>query len=487
MKTLDYRYLAVVLITVCCTSLTIAAEPNGGPPDHMQALFFLDKFCIARSQDMQQRFFQPEPVKDYAFVDDHPNAGGMEMLTVRYDREARLYKMWYFMHLKHGTGGFPKPTAFCYAESRDGLQWDLPQLSVDTDRMTRFYPNAVFSGKERVTMGAVRYDPYDADASRRYKLAYEDGTTMHLAWSADGIKWRIADGPVWHASESDTENDIWHNPYTGKYQIICRASDVDRRVAVVESVDLKTWTVPRILLHPEPLDPLGLEFYGMPVFQYEGLYLGCLWKFQTGTSGHHPFRTDGTIEPELTYSYDGVTWNRTHRTFIERSIRGTVGGGRIYLESIVPDHEDRLRFYSRGYRIEHGSKQPGGAPALILHTMRKDGFVGMESLGYDGYLQTKPFKLMGNNVSFNILAPQGVVQVQLSDKEGKPYPGFTFEDCENWSGDETAYVPQWKGKSNLAELQGKPVRFELKMTEGVVYAIRAKLRPFHGTRDQAGY
>jgi hypothetical protein len=378
------------------------------------------------------------------------------------------------MHKKGGS-------SICYAESRDGLKWELADLPDDTDRHTAVYKNAVFSGDVRVSQGAVTYDPYDTDPSRRYKLAYaEEVETMHLAYSPDGIKWRIDPGPSWTPIASETENHINYNPFTGRYQIICRAATVDRRIAMVESEDLVNWTEPRIILHPSPLDPVGLQFYGMPTLMYEDIFLGFLWKFQTGTTNKGGLRrNDGVIEPELTYSYDGLTWNRTHRSLIERSARGPYYGGRIYLENLVIDHEGDIRLYSRGAYSEHGTQGTFGKSVLVLHKLRRDGFVGLESVGREGYLKTKPFVLKGDELSLNVQAWNGSVRVQISDEKSKPYTGFSFDDCVEWTGDDVFHRPRWNGKDDLSELGGKIVRFEIKLKEGILYAIRAQLNPAH--------
>ena len=106
-----------------------------------------------------------------------------------------------------------------------------------------------------------------------------------MAYSPDGIHWRIDPGPTWHPGvRADTGNQILYNPFTERYQVMTRASSVDRRIAMIESADLKTWSDPRVLLHPGPDDPVGMEFYGMPVCPYEDIFLGLLWKFQTGTT-----------------------------------------------------------------------------------------------------------------------------------------------------------------------------------------------------------
>lgn len=87
----------------------------------------------------------------------------------------------------------------------------------------------------------------------------------------------------------------------------------------------------------------------------------------------------------------------------------------------------------------------------------------------------------------NIQAPYGKVRVQISDKAGTPYPGYSFADCTVWTGDNVSYIPAWKDRKDIKELVGKPVRFEIQIEQGTIYAIRGEIRPFHAEFPQNHY
>ena len=466
---------ALRLFSILCLTLgTVVASGQElvTKETDMQAIYFLDKYAIAQMTDMKHRFYQPVRIEDEMTIGGDP--AKMTYFNVFYDQKQELYTIWY----KSSANG-----PLCYAESRDGVHWDRPDLT-DASGVDSSISNAVFNGKDGFKFGAVYYDPYDSDASRRYKLPYQEGAKrgyqeMRLAYSPDGIKWRIGPGPSWLPGvKADTGNNMIYNPFAKKWQIMTRVATAERRIDMVESADLKSWSEPVVIIHPGPDDPIGLEFYGMPVCQYEDIFLGLLWNFQTGTSGKVTAnRNDGVIEPELTYSYNGRTWNRTYRTFIKRSQRGPYTGARIYPESILLDHEDRIRIYSKVFGHEHGSASDAGQSGVVLHELRKDGFAAVESIGFEGYLQTKLFVLKGDGLTLNVNAPYGSVKVQISNKNGKPYPGFSFEDCIEWRGDDVAHRPQWKDKKDLSDLRAKEVRFEIKLKEGILYAIRSSLNP----------
>jgi hypothetical protein len=306
-----------------------------------------------------------------------------------------------------------------------------------------------------------------------------------LAFSADGVHWETSD-IRWHPGFSDTNNNLFYNPITGRYQIMCRKVWVDRRIAVVESEDLKTWTPPRVIIHPDPLDPPCVQLYGMATFYYEGIFIGFLQLFHADMSERRSPIMAGPMEAELAYSYDGLSWNRTHRRFIAPPPLGE------YLAipgHMMVDPEGRIRIYSAGGRQEH-HRPHGAGSAISLHTLRKDGFVCLESMGTSGYVRTKALILDGPNLSFNIKAPLGKVSIQVSevvDRDCRPIPGYMFEDFEPWTGDEVALRPQWQGGKDVAGLVGRRIQFELRMEQAQLYAVRGQLRPGHALAEMQWY
>ena len=61
--------------------------------------------------------------------------------------------------------------------------------------------------------------------------------------------------------------------------------------------------------------------------------------------------------------------------FIERNELGDHGGGCIYTASMLVDESHQIRFYSGASKAEHFQNQDLADAALMLHTMRLDGFV----------------------------------------------------------------------------------------------------------------
>ena len=167
---------AVRLISILCITFGAAVASGNEVIDKdtdMQAILFLDKYGISQTIDMKHRFFQPERME--GFIELDKTGGSVAYFNVYYDQGAQLYQAWY----RIGGGA----SAFCYAESRDGVNWENPELPEDTDRVTPIRRNAVFSGEVDARKGVVSYDPYDPDVSRRYKLPYEENKeAMRMAY-----------------------------------------------------------------------------------------------------------------------------------------------------------------------------------------------------------------------------------------------------------------------------------------------------------------
>ena len=91
-------------------------------------------------------------------------------------------------------------------------------------------------------------------------------------------------------------------------------------MCLTESRDLKSWTVPRAVVHPLPNDEPLTHLYSMPEFYYAPgeVFIGLLWKHVM------PFDriSDGRVTTEYAYSYDGLVWNRTNAPLFPETDRG---------------------------------------------------------------------------------------------------------------------------------------------------------------------
>jgi len=345
-------------------------------------------------------------------------------------------------------------------------------------------------------------DKYDPDPARRYKCiiwpftrkiseegGIEGGPGL-IACSPDGIDWKADVRHQWFKPEmgSDTTNNIFHNPITKNWQVICRRYNLDRRIAMAESPDLINWTDPRVIIHPEETDGDCTQFYGMGVLVYEGEYfIGAVNCFETSlgeVDEDHVFSASsfskwlGLVEGKIAYSYDGRGWFRPDRrhVLLPRTKPGEFGCGGIYCKTIEAGRDEKINFYSTGVSCNHGVT-PDGYPytdrTLLHHTMRHDGFCYLEPRGW-GYIATRPLVIRGDELTVNhISSVDGRVKVQVSDFHRNPLDGFTFEDCIELKGDQVYAKVRWKGNKSIADLPNKErVRIEFRFIDTWLYAFR---------------
>jgi|GEM_PF-4383594 len=442
----------------------------------MKLFLFLDDWFLDYKMDIRQRFCSAKPVE---VVD----AIRFVRYRVIYDPLLKKFRAW-------GKDAYEDLEAK-EIESQDGIHWEETGNRMPVYKYQNFYEQSWM------------YDPWDSDESRRYKMTnwpYEmsiEGGPGVVSVSPDGNQWQTDGQYKWfdRAGGSDTSNGIFYNTFRKVWSVFCRRHNTDRRVFITESSDLINWTQPRLVIHPDSLDPAFQQFYGMIAQPYENDYLiGALQCYQVPSDENNEWMDGrikmlGVTDTQLTYSYEGEQWIRSDRTpLIERAEPGQYGHGGLYTTSMaVPDGDD-IFFYSIGYITDHGvfDTPPGytSTEQLVLHKLRRDGFACLEPTGGFGHLYTRPLVPQDGILALNYQAPAGIVSVQICDTNKTPIPGFTFEDCIPLRGDEISGEVKWKTKENLKSLIGRPVKIEIKMMDARLYAIKMESKLWFGNTPE---
>ena len=195
----------------------------------------------------------------------------------------------------------------------------------------------------------------------------------------------------------------------------------------------------------------------------------------------------GRVDCQLAYSYNGTHWNRTFRKpFIPNREQGEYGWGGVYPSSMIIAPDDSIRIYGSGSIYEHHQNgraiREGIAPSKLLsYRLRKDGFIGLRTIKERGELITKNLSIKGNTLSLNVKAPRGVVRVQVADMEGKPLPGYSYKECEPFTGDDVSWKPRWKAHLDLSGLEDRGrTRIGVRIERGELYAIRVNCFLYYG-------
>lgn len=452
----------------------------------MRTVLFLDDWSLHHTQGLQRRWFKAEPWPDLDPVTDRAlpqHCYGYPQVQ----RNADGWVMW-----THGFSPAVKDSMgdegvglFRYV-SRDGLVWTPACTTADP------LSYEVFRGEHSAHGCHPFHDVRETDPARRYKAAYSDVSrhpvdssygASRMAVSPDGIRWSIDRAGIWRQQHTDTCNIIAWNPYTEKYQFTGRAILGDRRVALYQTRDWKTFEKPMIVVHPDPMDP-PVEFYGMPQFFYEGYFLGFLWRQHAGADDFHggSTRGGGRVDAELTYSINGVNWMRCNReNFMPDRGFGRQSFLSDYPTSMVEDEDGWLRVYACSSVGEHANPKPLNAgearTSLTIARWRKDGFCALETHAGKGRILTKCYIPRQGAIVLNATVTRlGTLRAELRDNRNKVLPGFELDNCVPVEGDGHALPLQWRRGDGVVSMpepgNGKAFRIYFEMEQARLYAMR---------------
>ena len=479
----------------------------------MNTIAFLDDFGLQQRHQTKRRFFTPRIIEGSGYNDPKFRAA---YSTIAYVPEQDRYLMWANFNTVFAVLG--KTSEHCLlalAESQDGIHYTPVEGGLPGFGDIH---NVVYAGKGASVHGAtVLYDPRDPDPARRFKCAAaldEPGEVMQyspctLAFSPDGRHWTLdGDKYTWSRYWSDSYNALIYNPVLQCYQVFCRAVGTDRRICTVTSKDLVHWSEPRLVLHPDTLDAPGTEFYAMPVCYHDGVFYGNLWIFDTDDEDPVAYKMAGRMRVELAYSYDGLSWNRTHQPSLDMADYDSDGYGvfqAVIHNTILSKERDRWLATVIQHRGGHGAGmyKPGDAnhlPTAINHDttdysvrriaeMKPGRYCGLEAIGLSARIHTKNLLMPRTGGAFptiNVACPYGEMRVRILDTRNRPVPGFDYADCVPFRGDTLAWKPLWKNR-RIEEIAGKLFNLEIELNAGCIFGISGDFMPHHSALPQYGY
>lgn len=485
-------------------------------PNETTILFF-DDFYLYRRENLDRKVGRPRLIS--RFEDPYLEAPWGYPSVFR-DPETGCWRCIYQGTLRSGRGRDSDSQSPhlefvpVVSESDDGINWRPPDLTELVDISDRLTPHQVLPLAGFGEWSPAFYDSRTQNPAERLKgllslLSARGGPAERapLYVSPDGVRWHRATGKSWHPVGIDPIGYPFWNPLRDTYVFAARPSPGDRRIAVYETSDWCTFSKPEIALQADPLDSPMALLYGMPVLPYEGYFIGFLWIFHTdpnlvteapmadvarysagvATRDHKGYL--GRIDCQLTYSSNGWHFQRSLRDpFMPNAGHGEDGAGQIYPSSFVRT-DDAIRIYSSSARYEHGQAEDsadGSQSSLLVHELRLDGFVFLESAGGWGSLHTRTLFCDGPDLSLNVVAPQGEARVEVTDEFGAPLEGYTFDDSVPFTGDSLNWRPQWRDGANFGTLGKRLIRLGVRLLNGRLYAIRGN---FHavGPLDSRSY
>ncbi len=399
-------------------------------------------------------------------------------------KEDGKYRLWYEAWDSSYKSDFDG--RLCYTESEDGVNWEKPSLGLVEFQGNRDN-NIVFHDRDGYGFhGHALFTDPSATEEERYKLLYmakggtrkdQWNTCMRGAYSSDGIRWHKYDG-ILADHLSDTQTVVRFDRETGKYIGYFRIwrpfgrEGSWRGIGRSETGNFLKWPKnPAPVLGPDDDDPPDMDLYTNAYYQYP--YATNAHFIFTACFYHEP----DTLEIQLATSRDGINWRRDdRRAFVPLGPEGSWDDRCIYMGSGVLREGDGLWQYYTGYRNRHGESSPDRnryRGALTRVVSRLDGFVSASCQYREGYLVTVPLVFSGRELELNCDAGAGGwVRAELLDKQGKPIPGYSLNDCDIIHWNNIARRITWQAKSDLVALAGQPVQIRLIMRSADLYAFQ---------------
>lgn len=460
-------------------SRPLVPEPNlmnlDKTKERTSVLLFFDDWPLDRRDHVERFVGCPEWHEEATFVDPHLN------VTWGYPSVFRDSETGQWRCLYQGWDYQRKRLYPLVAESDDGVKWHVPNLA-RIPLPNRAHPNQVLPSAGFTEWSPCYYDER-AEAAERLKglVFFRHGNGMpksHLWTSPDGLRWRCMDGIQWQRNTPDPVTCVFWNALRSSYVLTTRPSLNDRRIAVAETKDWRTFSDPELALEADALDTPLAELYGMPVFPYEDWFIGLLWVFHVSpeVKGGSPLKYfGGNINSQLSYSRNGLHFQRGLRqSFMGNASPGQLGAGCLQPCCLFLN-EDTIRIYSCAARHEHGILRRGDG-GLLLYTLRRDGFVYLAPNGGAGVIGTRPLLWGGGKLELNVMAPDGEVRAQVTDSSGTLLQGYSFAESIPFTGDNLRWEPRWGAGRSLNDLAERTLRVEVLLDNARLYSIRGTVQ-----------
>ena len=378
------------------------------------------------------------------------------------------FRMWYQDYWDQSWTPRKYTYGVAYAESEDGLNWQLPRIGRHAFKGTTDN-NIVLLGP-----GGNRAEvPYLLDVPEKFRRGYEylllylsdAPKSARLIASHDGINWDPAsDCCIAAGFTPDTHGSIVWDPRLERLVWFTRATNLyrnrgaRRKIARLEHASLwDEWPIrSENILLPDQLDAETHHhyFYGMPTRFHAGIYWGFLW----------PYRHQEDIYTALAFSRNGRDFQRPadRPCLIGLGAPGAWDAGMVMASNWV-EVGDEWWIYYAGTSGSHKARDP--VPGIGLARLRKEGFASLRSPAGGGFVVTKVLRSPGGRLCVNADATRGELRGRLTDYDREPLSGFGAPS-RPISGNGMRQAVCWEG-TDAPIPADRPLRLEFEL-QGVV-------------------
>jgi hypothetical protein len=436
---------------------------------------FVDDYMIQKlSGTATQLFHRPEPQEVVLVTDKSWEGNTCAYFSVFQD--ANCYRMYY------RASNYEAPTTehpygseiengIAYAESKDGIYWNKPQLGLTEYKGLK--RNNLFNvdGHANHNFSGTKNSNLKAPASAKYIGVGGIYGGLSLYTSSDALNWKKESVVTTNTPPFDSQNVVFWDNASSLYRCYIRLSKAapypqpKRFIRMSTSTDLKRWSEPVELTYslgtpPEDLYTNAIQPYPRAPHILVGFPTRLL--HQTGDP----------VEPVFMSSRNGLSFNRWPEAMIPRTAPRNRDGNRSnymawgFVE--LPGSPNDYSFYANEnyYPCEGGVR-------VRRFTLRKDGFVSVNATDKVGVMATKPLRFTGEKLVINAkTAPTGHVSVEILNDQGQPWNGRALTECIAFTGDNIEHVVNWQNGSGLTELHGKTIQLRFELQEADLYSFR---------------
>jgi hypothetical protein len=388
----------------------------------------------------------------------------------------------------------------CYAQSRDGIQWERPVLGLHEYEGSR--DNNIILTESPI---AHNFSPFldtrpGVSPEERFKalggaIYKNPGGGLFAFASADGIHWKkLSDKPVITKGAFDSQNVAFWSAHEGRYVAYFRTFtagvstagewrlDGLRGISRAVSEDFLTWSE----TSPMRYEPAQTEHYYTnqthPYFRAPHLYLATAARFVPGRNAlsieetvalgvpdRYARAARDTTDPVLLTSRDGETYDQTFReSLVPPGLRPErwISRSNYPLLNLVQTGPEEMSLY-----IQHDYGAPSAHVRRYSWPLDR---IASVTAGYEGgEFVTRPLVFAGGRLHLNFsTSAVGSIRVEIQDETGNAIPGFTLGDSTELIGNRLDRVATWGERDDLSSLAGKAVRLRFVMKGADVYAMR---------------
>ena len=463
---------------------------------------FVDYHFIDNMNGTTLKLHHPTPANiavkyDQPWETDDQGSGSF-YTTVFQDGD--IFRMYYRGHI----------TNVCYAESKDGINWDKPALGLFSKKgfeknnilMEMPHSRSFFTFLDN-RPGVSESEKYKSNMERNRGVD-RDGVNLYA--SKDGKRFNRFGGdpgvPMTLPNHFDSQNPMFWSEIEQQYVMYARYMvgfdgllgenyrelDLDHRIrstARATSSDCINWSDfnPMKFSDTDSITPSAQLYTNQttPYFRANHIYISLpgriffkkIKKSYASKGGKYKYYTGGyedTSDAAFMTTRAGST--RYDFTFRESLLRPGIGDENWTTRNnypacgVIQTGETEMSIFVQRHYAQTSAY-------LERMTLRLDGFASLNT-GYDeGQMITKPVYFTGNKLELNYsTSAAGSIRVEILDESGTLIDGYGIDDCDGLIGDEISGYVSWKGSTDLSKISGKPVRVRFVMNDADIYSLR---------------